>query len=101
MAAPIPAVATVEWAAELLTAYGWSDTGLSVTVYDGEPELLLQPTPYAWVKGDAESIWLSRFDHYPNVSIMSCGGEGLIVNRFESEAHLRRWIIETERELAA
>ncbi len=66
-----------------------------------EPELLLQPTPYAWVKGDAESIWLSRFDHYPNVSIMSCGGEGLIVNRFESEAHLRRWIFETERELAA
>ena len=100
VAAPIPAVATVEWAAELLAAYGWSGFDLAVYVYGGEPELLLPPTPFAWLKGDAEDIWLSGFNQYPNAMIMS-GAEGLIVNRFESEAHFRRWIIETERELAA
>ena len=84
VSAPIPAVATVEWGAELLAAYGWSGFDLAVDVQDGEPELLLPPTPFAWLKGDAEDIWLSGFIQYPNVSIMSCGGEGLIVNRFES-----------------
>ncbi len=66
VAAPIPAVATVEWAVELLAAYGWSGFDLAVYVYGGEPELLLPPTPFAWLKGDAEDIWLSGFNQYPN-----------------------------------
>jgi len=100
VAAPIPAVATVEWAVELLAVYGWSGSELAVTVYDGEPELLLPPTPFAWLKGESEDIWLSGFNQYPNAMIMS-GAEGLIVNRFESEAHFRRRMFDIERELAA
>ncbi len=100
VSAPIPAVATVEWAAELLAAYGWSGFDLSVNVYGGEPDLLLPPTPFAWLKGDAEDIWLSGFNQYPNAMIIS-RAEGLIVNRFESEAHFRRRMFDIERELAA
>ena len=100
VSASIPAVATVEWAAELLAAYGWSGLDLAVYVYGGEPRLLVPPTQFASVKGDAEDILLSGFDQYPNAMIIS-GAEGLIVNRFESEAHFRRRIFDIERELAA
>lgn len=100
VAAPIPALATVEWAAGLLAAYGWASHNLTVTVHDGEPELLLPPTPFAWVMGDAERIWLGGSDRYPSAMIAS-GADGLIVGRFENEVDLRRWMIDLERELAA
>ena len=72
----------------------------AVYVYGGEPELSLPPTPFAWLKGDAEDILLSGFDQYPNAMIIS-GAEGVIVNRFESEVHFRRRMFDIEQELAA
>ena len=100
VSAPLPTIVTTAWAAALLATYGWTAQHLAVTVQDGLPELLLQPTPYAWVKGDAETIWLGTLDNYPRATIMS-GPEGLLVNRFDNEGELRRWMIEAERELAA
>ena len=100
VAAPIPAVVTTEWAASVLATYGWVGHCLAVSVQDGEPDLLLKPTPYAWVKGDAERIWLGTAEQYPNATIMSAPG-CMTVDRFESEADLRRWMMKTEKELAA
>ena len=100
VSAPIPAIVTTAWAAALLATYGWTAQNLAVTVQEGEPMLLLKPTPFAWVKGDAETIWLGTLDNYPHVTIMS-SREDLLVNRFDNEGELRRWMIDTERELAA
>ena len=100
VSAPIPAIVTTAWAAALLATYGWSGQNLAVTVQEGEPMLLLKPTPFAWVKVDAETIWLGAAEQFPNATILS-SPEGLLVNRFDNEGELRRWMIDTERELAA
>ena len=100
VSAPLPTIVTTDWAAALLATYGWTAQNLAVTVQEGEPMLLLKPTPFAWVKGDAETIWLGAAEQYPNATIMS-SPEGLLVNRFDNEGELRRWMIEAERELAA
>ena len=71
-----------------------------MSVQNGEPALLLAPMPFAWVKGDAERIWLGTLEDYPHALIMS-STDGLLAERFENEIGLRRWMLWLEGELAA
>ncbi len=100
VAASLPAVMTDEWAADLLARHGWTGLDLAVSVQNGEPALLLAPMPFAWIKGDAERIWLGTLEDYPHALIMS-GPGGLLAERFENEIGLRRWMLWLEGEIAA
>ena len=96
----LPEVVTDEWAIALVTRHGWDGQVLAVWVRQGEPTVLLEPTPEAWIKGDAETIWLACGDTYPHAMIMS--GPGFVLtNRYDSEAERRQWLRDAERELAS
>lgn len=100
VAAQLPAMMSDQWAADLLAKHGWTGRDLAVSVQDGEHALLLAPMPFAWVKGDAERIWLGAIEDYPHALIMR-SADGLLAERFEDEISLRRWMLRLEGELAA
>ena len=85
VSAPLPAEVTEGWAASLR----WAGRELAVSVKEGEPALLLEPLPFAWVKGDAERIWLGASDDYPHALIMSEPGS-ILAARFKDEMDRRR-----------
>ena len=100
VSARLPDLMSDQWAAELLAVHQWSGQELAVSVQEGEPAVLLRPMPFAWVKGDAERIWLGASNEYPQALVMS-SSDGVLSERFESEICLRRWMLWLEGELAA
>lgn len=100
LSAPLPAIATDEWAAVLLASYGWSGRMLYVTVWDGPAGLSLKPTLLSLMSAEEERAWLSAFARYPYATILS-SPSGVLAKRHDSETEFQRWWSNLEDEVVA